>query len=149
SVARAVRFAGDLVPEAVEKELWSLLSHKSKPVREAASTTLAKLGESRLPKATELWAARRADTRIAAVAWLKAIGTTNAVATLRPRLEEEEDDNVRDAVLLALEKLPGGSTNSDPAALKERIKKTIAKIDGPPVKWLDPINLPAPKLTNG
>jgi len=149
SVARAVRFAGDLVPEAVEKELWSLLSHKSKPVREAASTTLAKLGESRLPKATELWAARRADTRIAAVAWLKAIGTTNAVATLRPRLEEEEDDNVRDAVLLALEKLPGGSTNSDPAALKERIKKTIAKIDDPPVKWLDPINLPAPKLTNG
>jgi hypothetical protein len=58
SVARAIRLAGDLAPEAVEKDIWSLLSHKSKPVREAASTTLAKLGESRLPKAAGLPAER-------------------------------------------------------------------------------------------
>jgi hypothetical protein len=149
SVARAARLAGDLVPEAVEVDLWSLLSHKSRPVRDAAATTLARLGESRLPKAKELWAARRADTRIAAVAWLKAVGTAKAASTLKSRLDDEEDDNVRDAILLALEKLEGGSTKADPVELRERIKKTLAKIDGPPVSWLDPKKLPAPKLLNG
>jgi Domain of unknown function (DUF4132) len=149
SVARAIRLAGELVPEAVEKELWSLFSHKSKPVREAASTTLAKLGESRLPKAADVWAARKADTRIAGAAWLKALGTAKAAEALKARLEDEEDDNVRDAILLALEKLPGGATNSDPTAMQQRIKKTLAKIDGSPVKWLDPKSLPAPKLVDG
>src|SRR5262249_29210837 len=64
-------------------------------------------------------------------------------------LEDEEDDNVRDAILLALEKLPGGAVNSDPTAIQQRIKKTLAKIDGSPVKWLDPKSLPAPKLFDG
>jgi Domain of unknown function (DUF4132) len=149
AVARAVRLAGDLVPEAVENDLWSLLSHKSRPVRDAAASTLAKLGESRLPKAQELWGARRADTRIAAVAWLKAVGTTKAAGALKARLDEEEDDNVRDAILLALEKLEGGATKADPAELRQRIKKTLAKIDGPPASWLDPKKLPAPKLVDG
>jgi hypothetical protein len=149
SVARAIRLAGDLVPEEVENELWSLLSHKSKPVREATSSTLAKLGESRLPKAADLWTARRADTRIAGAGWLKALGTAKAAEALKARLEDEEDDNVRDAILLALEKLPGGATSSDPAAMQQRIKKTLAKIDGSPAKWLDPKNLPAPKLIDG
>ncbi len=149
SVARAVRVSGDLVPEAVEDDLWFLLSHKSRPVRDAAASTLARLGESRLPKAKELWAARRADTRLAAVAWLAAVGTPKAAATLKARLDDEEDDNVRDAILLALERLEGGAVATDPAELRERIKKTLAKINGPPVSWLAPEKLPAPKLTTG
>jgi len=148
-VSRGVRLAGDLALEPVEQDLWSLLSHKSRPIREAAATTLAKLGESRLPKANELWKARQADTRLAAVMWLKAVGTAKATGTLRARLDEEEVDDVRDAILLALEKLEGGSMQADPAALRERMKKTLAKIAGPPVAWLDPQKLPAPKLKNG
>jgi hypothetical protein len=126
-----------------------LLSHKSRPVRDAAASTLAKLGESRLPKARELWAARKADTRIATVAWLKAVGTPEAAATLKARLEEEEDDNVRDAILLALEKIQGGATAMEPAELQDRIKKTLAKLKGSPVAWLEPKTLPSCKLTNG
>ena len=149
SVTRAVRLAGDLVPEAVESDLWSLFSHKSRPVRDASACTLARLGESRLSKAKELWAARRADTRLAAVAWLKALGTARAASTLKARLDDEEDDDVRDAILLALEKLDGGALKTRPAELRERIKKTLAKIDGSPVPWLDPKKLPLPKLKNG
>lgn len=149
SVARAVRFAGDLSPEAVEEVLWPLLSHKSRPVRDAAASTLAKLGESRLGKAEELWAARKADTRIAAVAWLKALGAEKAIALLNARLEEEEDDSVRDAILLALEKLQGDAKAGDLSELRKRIKKTLSKTDKPPVSWLDPKKLPPCKLKDG
>lgn len=149
SVARAVRFAGDLSPEAVEEVLWPLLSHKSRPVRDATASTLAKLGESRLGKAEELWAARKADTRIAAVAWLKALGTEKAVSLLNTRLEEEEDDDVRDAILLALEKLQGDAKTGDLSELRKRIKKTLSKTDKPPVPWLDPKKLPPCKLKDG
>ena len=148
-VARAVRLAADLHPESIESDLWALLSHKSHPVRDAASATLAKLGESRLPKAEELWKARRADTRIATVNWLRALDVSAAGSVLKARLDDEEDDDVRDAILLALEKIEGGTTKAEPAELRERIKKTLAKIDGPPVPWLDPKKLPAPKLVNG
>jgi hypothetical protein len=148
-VARAVRFAGDLSPEAVEEVLWPLLSHKSRPVRDAAASTLARLGESRLGKSEELWAARKADTRIAAVAWLKALGTEKAVTVLSARLEEEEDDNVRDAVLLALEKLQGSAKTGDESELRKRIKKTLSKTDKSPVPWLDPKKLPPCELKDG
>jgi hypothetical protein len=148
-VARAVRFAGDLAPEAVEEFLWPLLSHKSRPVRDAAASTLARFGESRLNKAEELWAARKADTRIATVAWLKALGTDKAVALLGAHLEEEEDDNVRDAILLALEKLQGAAKTADLSELRKRIKKTLEKTNKPPVSWLDLKKLPSCKLKDG
>ncbi len=148
-VARAVRVAADLNPEWVESDLWSLFAHKSRPVRDAAANTLAKLGESRLPKAKELWAARRADTRLATVAWLKAVGTPNAAATLKARLDDEEDDDVRDAILLALEKLEGGAITTDAAEWRERMRKTLAKVHSPPVPWLDVEKLPSLKLANG
>lgn len=147
-VSGAVRAAAELNPEAVEQELWPMLSHKSRMVRDAAVSTLAKLGESRLSKAKELWAARRADIRITAVAWLKAIGTVAAGRELKARLDHEEDDNVRDAILLTLEKMGGGMAMT-PAQLQSRIRVTLDKIDGAPVPWLDPQKLPLPKLTDG
>ena len=148
-VSRAVRFSGDAVLQVIEDDLWRLLSHRSRPVRDAAATTLAKTGDSRLPKAKELWAAKRADTRLAAVSWLRAIGTTSAAAVLQDWLDHEGDDNVRDAILLALEKLPGGLAASDLSELKKRIKKTLAKIQGTRIPWLDIKKLPRPELADG
>ncbi|HEY1173105.1 MAG TPA: DUF4132 domain-containing protein [Verrucomicrobiae bacterium] len=148
-LSRAVRLSGDIALEAMENDLWPLLAHKSKPVREAAAVTLAKLGESRLPKTKELWAIRRADARIAAVAWLKAIGTPAAAAALKTRLDTEEDDNVRDAILLALEKLQGGTVALSPKEFAERIQKTLQKVKDSPVPWLDPKKLPMPRLRDG
>jgi hypothetical protein len=148
-LARTVRLAGDLSPQSVEGDLWPLLSHKSRPVRDAAAATLARLGDSFLEKTDALWKARRADTRIAAVAWLKAIGSKGAIDALKARLDDEQDDDVRDAILLALEKLEGTGGESDAAELSQRIKKTLQKTPGSPVPWLDPKSLPACKLKNG
>ena len=148
SVARAVRLAGDFDLPRVEAAVWPLLAHKSRGVREAAAATLAKLGEARLPRVRELWSAKKADTRIAAVSWLKALGTPAALGALRDRLDDEENDDVRDAILLALDQAGGGAA-ADPAELKRRMKATLAKLDGPPVKWLAVKKLPAAKLNSG
>lgn len=148
-ITRAVRLAGDWNPAALENDLWPLLSHKSRPVRDAAASVLAKLGDSRLPKAKELWAARRADARIAAAAWLQSIGTPVAAAELKSRLEVEEADDVRDVILLALEKISGNATTSDPAELKARIAKTVAKMKGLPAETLNLEQLPPAKLKDG
>ncbi len=149
TVARCVRLAGDWNPAAVEPDLWPLFGHKSRPVRQAVAACAARLGDSRVSKATELWAARRADARLAAVHWLKALATPAAVAELEARLDVEEDDDVRDGILLALESLGGGTAASSLDELRRRIRKTLAKLDGPPVAWLDPRKLPAPKLKDG
>lgn len=148
-ISRAARLAGELNPESVESDLWPLLAHKSRPVRDAAAGTLARLGESRLSKAKELWSVRRADARIATVTWLQTLSTPAAATELKSRLEEEEADDVRDAILLALDKISGGTVKADPKELRARIEKTVAKLAGPPADWLDPKQLPAAMLKDG
>ena len=149
TVARAVRIAGDLKMDALEEQLWAQLAHKSRQVRDAAAGAVAKLGESRLFRTEELWSARRADSRLAAVTWLEALATPAAMSALEARLDEEESDDVRDAILIALEASAGGSRGIDDAGRRARMKKTLAKIDGPPVAWLNVKKLPAAKLVTG
>ncbi len=148
TVTRTMRIAVASGVEEVEEDLWALLAHKTRSVREAAANAMATLGDSRLRKTAELWKARRADTRNAAVTWLRALGTPGAIAALEARLDVEAADNVRDAILLALES-SGGARKADPVALRARIDKTLAKVDGPPVPWLDHTKLPVAKLTDG
>lgn len=147
-VTRAVRVSATLAPESLEPDLWELLSHKSRPVREAAARALARFGESRLAKAESLWAARRADTRLAAVVWLEALGTPGAAACLRARLEVETDEDVRDALLLALERFPGGHL-LEPEVVERRIRATLAASQAMPVPWLSAEQLPAGRQTDG
>lgn len=149
TVPKILRFFWDWNASAVEADVWNLLGHKSRAVREIAASLLAKLGEARIGKVKELWSAKRADTRIATISWLKAVGTAKAITELKLRLEVEEDDNVRDALLLAIEQLAGPNAKPDLAELEKRIKKTLAQLEQPPVKWLDPKKLPLPKLKDG
>jgi hypothetical protein len=79
---------------------------------------------------------------------LRALGSRAAAEELKSHLDVEEDEDVRDALLLAIEKLTGAGKKIDPAELKRRIKKSVEKLEGPPVKWLDPKKLPVPKLKN-
>jgi len=148
-LARLVRLLGVPQVTVLQADLWPLLAHKSRPVRDAAATAMARLGEAGFDQAAELWKAKRADTRTAAVAWLAGVGTPAALKELEARLELEPDDTVRDALLLALEKLTGGAGGVDPAALNRRIRQTVAKLEGPPAPWLDPKTLPVSRLKNG
>jgi hypothetical protein len=149
TVPKILRCFWDWNANAVEADVWSLLGHKSRAVREIAASLLAKLGEARIGKVKELWTAKRADTRIATISWLKGVGTTKAIAELKLRLEVEEDDNVRDTLLLAIEKLVGPNAKPDLVELEKRIKKTLAHLDKLPVWWLLPAELPLPKLRDG
>jgi hypothetical protein len=149
SLAGMIRCAGDWDPVRLEPEFWALLAHKSRPVREAAAAAVAKLGDATLPRAAELWKARRADVRLAAVSWLRALGTDRAVMEIRARLEVEEDEDVRDALLLATEKITGSLDEPTAKELKARIRKTVGRLDGPPVSWLDLKKLPRPRMRDG
>jgi hypothetical protein len=117
-------YCGRSVSGSGRRETLDLLSHKSKPVREASAATLAKFGDSRLDKTKLLLAARKTDTRLAAVAWLQAIGAKKAAKALKARLDEEEDDNIRDAILLALEKLEGNALETHPDEGHKRINRS-------------------------
>lgn len=148
TVAQAVRFAGEWDCELVEEHLWPMFAHKSRGVRESTASMLADFGDTRLKKVKELWAAKKADARIATVSWLNYIGTAKAIAALQKHLGEEENDNVRDAILLALESC-GSPYEPSAQELKKRIAITLGKTQGSPVKWLKPKELPALKLANG
>lgn len=148
-VARALRMASEGAVRALESEVWKLLEHKSTPVREAAAAALARLGDARLGKAEGLWGARKVPVRLACVSWLRALGSEGAAAALKRRLDVELDDTVRDAILLALEQMPGGGVALDAAGLRERIAKTLAKSRELPVTWLKLDSLPHGRRRGG
>jgi hypothetical protein len=148
-VTKLVRLGMQQFPEVIEEQVWECLAHKSRPVRDMAATSLAKLGGSRLERAAGLWSAKRSDVRLAAVAWLQALGSPEAVAELKGRLEKESDDSARDAILLALEKLGAGGDGISPAEMQERIARCLAKTGASPATWLDVKKLPLPKFQDG
>jgi hypothetical protein len=149
AIARLLRLLAVPQVQALETDLWPMLGHKSRPVRDAVATALAKLGENRIARAADLWRAKRADARMATAAWLQALGTPTALAELQARYDNEDDDNVRDALLLAIEKVGGATAGADRAEIARRIARAGAKIAGSPAGWLDPKRLPAVKLKDG
>ncbi|RBP44596.1 HEAT repeat protein [Roseimicrobium gellanilyticum] len=127
-----------------QEDIWPLMLHKSRPVRGAAARALATLGYAAAgARALKLLAHKKADIRQAAVSLLSQIGDEEAMAKLKQHMDLEENDDVRDAILLALENSGGGSALT-PEELAERVAKTLSKIKGPPVAWIDPA---APSLT--
>ncbi len=124
--------------QRTQEDIWPLMLHKSRPVRGAAARTLATLGyEAAGPRALKLLEHKKADVRLAAVSLISQMGGEEALAKLKQRMDVEENDDVRDAILLALENNGGGTTLS-PEELAERVAKTLAKVKASPAAWLDP-----------
>jgi hypothetical protein len=144
----AARAAWNWNAPAAEETVWGLINHKSKPARDTAARLLAKDGAARLPRAVKLLADKKPVPRETAVALVSGIGGDEAVAALKSRLDPEENDNVRDAILLALERAGGGAALS-PEDVAARIAKTVPKLKGPPAKWLNPDALTRPKKKDG
>ena len=124
--------------QRTQEEIWPLLQHKSRPVRGAAARALAGLG---YPEAGErgvkLLEHKKAEVRQAAVMLLSQIGGAEALRVLKQRLDVEENDDVRDDILLALERSGSGAALS-PEEQRERIAKTLAKSKSPPAPWINP-----------
>lgn len=131
----------------LQEHAWKLLDHKSKPVRSAAARTLGGLGDAAVKRAADLAAAKKATTRSAAVTLLATAGTPAATAALEARVDAEEDDEVRDQILLALEQVwdQQGKKLSRPE-IDARVERAQAKLAAPLPAWLNEQKLPPLKF---
>ncbi|MDQ3623285.1 MAG: DUF4132 domain-containing protein, partial [Verrucomicrobiota bacterium] len=155
-VIGALPIAAEWHVERIAPRVWPLLEHKSKPVRDAAVPVLAKLGSAALAQARALLGSRKADSRIAAAKLLGAIGTPEAVETLRKALDVEKSDNVADAIRAALPR--SGEAPGEPGeaatgagsreAVLAAIKKAAAK-GKVPASWLALEKLPPLTFDDG
>ena len=120
----------------MQNDLWPLMQHKARPVRVAVARVLAELGYAEISsKALKLLEHKKADVRKAAVMLLAQVGGEDALNELKQRLDVEENDDVRDDILLALERAGSGAALS-PEEQQARIAKTLAKCKGAPADWI-------------
>ena len=125
-------------PGCMREELWQLIKHKSKPVREATARTLAQLGESEFEPAVALLEEKRAASRRAAVILLSKIDDERCLETLERALETEKDESVRDELLNALSE---SWTAAGRVFTRDDIQNSITRIadnlDSPIREWID------------
>jgi hypothetical protein len=149
-VVRAVGLIGRWNPKRFAGRLWSLLNHKSKAVRDAVARSLGQAGEESVPPAARLLQEGKAAARLAAVMVLTTANTPKALKVLEDRLDEESDDEVRDAILLGLESAWAASgrkvTKKD---IEARITRAADKIKTLPASWIKEAKLPALKFQKG
>ena len=143
-VVKYLVLAGRWQPQTMEPALWKLFEHKSKPVRQAAARALAKSGAGALAKAVDLLAAKKSSVRSAAVTLLAIAETPAAAKALEIRLDDETDEEVRDQILLALERVwEAQGKKISRAQIDRRIERAGDKLQTPLAKWLNEKKLPA------
>lgn len=137
-IVPAVGEARNLGIERMQGDVWPLLEHKSRPVRGAAARALSGLGFAGVAdRGNKLLGHKKAEVRQAAVMMFNQVGGDQAARLLKDRLEVEDHDDVRDALLMALERIGAGSAISL-AERQARIAKTLAKTPGVPAAWIKP-----------
>jgi HEAT repeats len=140
---RAIGLVGRWNPTQFADSFWSLLSHKSKAVRDAAARVLGQIGEVSVPTAVKLLRDKKAPTRLAAVLVLTTTNLPVALKALEDRLDDEADDTVRDAILVSLEEAWAAQgrrvTRQD---VEARVARIADKLTKPPAAWIDEAKLP-------
>ncbi len=145
-----VRVAGGWKVTLLSEQLWALLAHKSKPVRDAAARALATLGDDAVARAGRMLLEAKADTRQAVVILLSTLNSAKAVKLLEKHVDDEPDDDVRDAILLGLE--AAWAANGRKVTRKEvdaRIARAAFKLKEPPAGWISEAKLPALQFKDG
>ena len=131
-------------------DVWELVTHKSKPVREAAAVGIAGIGPSVVPRAIELSKAKKQDHRHGAAIILGLVGDDAALAALEALVASEKSDDVRDPALEVLARaMKSADKEVDDAMIEARFARAqkAKKLAKPPLKWCDEKKLP--KLTCG
>ena len=93
---------------------------------------------------------KKKERRGWAVTLLATIGSPSALKALDARLDDEPDDEVRDAMLLALDAAraaSGGQVTRD--EIGERVIRAAKKLQAPIAAWLDESRLPPLTYTDG
>jgi hypothetical protein len=149
-VLKFLAVAGRWDLRAVLEDLWALLEHKSKPVREEAARALGRVGTEVLDRAVELLSARRAPARLAAVTILATLNTPEALDALERRLEVEDDENVRDGLLLSLQEAwAKAGRRFGRADVDKRVSRVADKLTTPPASWINEAKLPGLRDAGG
>ncbi len=137
------------VDEFIEP-LWSFSDHPTKLVRDASARALGRAGASLVPRALPLLKDRKKERRGWAVTLLATVGSVPALQALEDRLDEETDEDLRDAMLLALDAARASSgreiTRED---MDQRVRRTAKKLGSPVAGWLDESRLPTLRDTGG
>jgi hypothetical protein len=123
--ARVLRFlaAAERLGLAEVPGAWALLGHGTWSVREAAIRALAALGEAAVPPAVERLGARKAAVRAAAAALLGAVASPRALASLAARLQVEQDEAVRSALVAALAAAKGAARKRPARRPREAVRR--------------------------
>ncbi len=150
SLVEWVNVAAKWQPDQLVEKLWPLSGHKSKRVRDASARALSRAGEQIVPRAIPLLQHKKADRRAWAVKLLWNVGSPAALSALGSRLDEETDDEVRDAMLLALDAARCASGREiTRAEIAERVGRSAKRIQEPPAAWLDESRLPLLRYADG
>jgi len=145
-----ITLAAQFKPPLVADSLWALLANKSRPIRDAAARVLGRLGDIAVPRAGKLLVDKKADTRGVAVTVLTTVNSEAALKLLEERLDDEPDEDVRDAILLGLET---AWTASGRKVTREEVDARIARVADKlkelPAGWINEARLPALKFKDG
>ena len=103
-----------------------------------------------MPRAAAMLEDRKADARAAAVIVLATAGTPEALQALEKRLDEESADDIRDAMLLALDAARvAEGRDITREEIDRRIERTAPKLKAPVADWIDESRLPALRYRDG
>jgi hypothetical protein len=142
-VVRYIGLAGRGQTASFAAQLWKLFEHKSKPVRAAAARALGRLGDEAVARACELLVAKKAAVRATAVMLLAAAQTSAAAAALEGRLDDESDEETRDQILLALDRVwQAQGKKISRKEIEQRIERTLPKLAKPVAEWIAEDRLP-------
>jgi hypothetical protein len=133
--------------EVFYPQLWDLVRHNSKKVRSLIARHLAAVqGEDAIPNAEKLLSDKKGDVRLVGALILSLVKTEKALAILRGTLNNEKNDDARDAMLEGLAGLMNGER--DQKAILEGVAqaKTRGKLAKPLAEWLNTEGGNYPKL---
>ena len=145
-----INLAAKWQPAQLAEKLWPFAGHKSKRVRDASARALSRAGEEIVARAIPLLKHKKADHRAWAVTLLSASGSPAAEPAFEARLDDEPDDEIRDAMLMALDAARAASGRPmTQADIAQRVSRTAKKLQAPIAAWLDESRLPALRYTDG
>jgi hypothetical protein len=131
-------------------DLRRLFEHPATAVRTAAANAIVKLGAQSLPIFIDSLDSMNKDGRLAAAKALTALGTPEALAAMEARIDAEKSDEVRDAMLAAIDPVWQRSGRVfTRAEVDSRVARIGKALDKPIAKWLDLDAAPALTSASG
>ncbi len=129
--------------------IWSLINHKSKPLRELVAKVIAENDEESENKAIKLLESKHSDIRQIAAIILSFSDSTKATEAIMNVLNKEVNDNARDILLQSVRDALPKEANSDFLTAMIEAAKKRSKLEKPIEPWLEESLLPAIYFQDG